>query len=83
VNWTLPARVAVFDQLIEVIEAAGKQDADAKTRYAAQLQSLKNNRKRAAGELEGLRRSDAVRVRAEDERGMLATAAAEKERADI
>ncbi len=83
INWTLPARVAVFDQLIDVIEAAGKQDADAKTRYAAQLQSLKNNRKRAAGELEGLRRSNAVRVRAEDERGMLATDAAAKERADI
>ena len=83
VNWTLPARVAVFDQLIDVIETAGKQDTDAKTRYAAQLQSLKNNRKRAAGELEGLRRSDAVRVRAEDERGMLATDAAAKERADI
>ena len=83
VNWTLPARVAVFDQLIGVIEAAGKQDTDAKTRYAAQLQSLKNNRKRAAGELEGLRRSNAVHVRAEDERGMLATAAAAKERADI
>ncbi|WP_447940956.1 S46 family peptidase [Pseudoxanthomonas mexicana] len=83
INWTLPARVAVFDQLIDVIEAAGKQDADAKTRYAAQLQSLKNNRKRAAGELEGLRRSDAVRVRSEDERGMLATDAAAKERADI
>ncbi|WFC44017.1 S46 family peptidase [Pseudoxanthomonas sp. SE1] len=83
VNWTLPARVSVFDQLIDVIETAGKQDTDAKTRYAAQLQSLKNNRKRAAGELEGLRRSDAVRVRAEDERGMLATDAAAKERADI
>lgn len=83
INWTLPARVAVFDQLIDVIEAAGKRDADAKTRYAAQLQSLKNNRKRAAGELEGLRRSDAVRVRAEDERGMLATDAAAMERADI
>ena len=83
VNWTLPARVAVFDQLIDVIETAGRQDADAKTRYAAQLQSLKNNRKRAAGELEGLRRSDAVRVRAEDERGMLATDVAAKERADI
>lgn len=83
VNWTLPARVAVFDELIGVVEAAGARDADAKTRYAAQLQSLKNNRKRAAGELEGLRRSDAVRVRAEDERGMLAAAAAGKERTDI
>ncbi len=83
VNWMLPTRVAVFDELIGVVEAAGARDADAKTRYAAQLQSLKNNRKRAAGELEGLRRSDAVRVRAEDERGMLATEAAAKERTDI
>ncbi|WP_434026668.1 S46 family peptidase [[Pseudomonas] boreopolis] len=72
VNWTLPQRVAVLDQLIGVIEAAGKGDAEARTRYASQLQSLKNNRKRAAGELEGLLRSDAVRLRAEDERGMLA-----------
>ena len=72
VNWTLPQRVAVLDALIEVIEDAGKTDAQARTRYASQLQSLKNNRKRAAGELEGLRRSDAVRLRAEDERGMLA-----------
>ncbi len=72
VNHVLPDRVSLFDGLIEVIEAAGKGDAQAKTRYASQLQSLKNNRKRAAGELEGLRRSDAVRLRAEDERGMLA-----------
>ncbi|MEE7560499.1 S46 family peptidase, partial [Xanthomonas sp. Kuri4-2] len=72
VNWTLPQRVATFDQLIGVIETAGRADADARTRYASQLQSLKNNRKRAAGELEGLQRSDAVRLRGEDERGMLA-----------
>ena len=64
--------MAVFDQLIAVIEAAGRQDADAKTRYAAQLQSLKNNRKRAAGELEGLLRSDAKAQRAQDEQAMLA-----------
>ena len=82
VEWTLPARVAVFDQLIEVVERAGRDDAEARTRYAAQLQSLKNSRKRAAGELEGLRRSDAVRLRAKDERGMLA-AAARGESADI
>ena len=44
-------------------EAAGRQDAQARTLYASQLQSLKNNRKRAAGELEGLLRSDAVRQR--------------------
>ncbi|MBN6149231.1 S46 family peptidase [Xanthomonas sp. AmX2] len=81
VNSTLPQRVAVLDAMIAVIEAAGKADAEARTRYAAQLQSLKNNRKRAAGELEGLRRSDAVRLRGEDERGMLAAATGEDARA--
>jgi hypothetical protein len=72
VNAVLPQRVAVLDQLIDAIEAAGKASAEARTRYASQLQSLKNNRKRAAGELEGLQRSDAVRLRGDDERGMLA-----------
>lgn len=72
VNAVLPQRVEVLDQLIGVIEAQGRRDADARTRYASQLQSLKNNRKRAAGELEGLRRSDAVQLRGQDERGMLA-----------
>ena len=72
VNRVLPQRVAVFDALIEAVEAAGHDDADIRTRYASQLQSLKNNRKRAAGELEGLQRSDAVRLRSEDEAAMLA-----------
>lgn len=74
VEWTLPARVEVFDALIGAVEQATAGDAAARTRYASQLQSLKNNRKRAAGELDGLLRSDAVRRRADDERAMLATA---------
>ena len=68
----LPTRVATLDALIDTIQTQGKLDADARTRYASQLQSLKNNRKRAAGELEGLRRSDAVTLRAQDEQAMLA-----------
>jgi hypothetical protein len=71
VEWTLPARVAAYDALIDVIEQAGRDSAQAKTLYASQLQSLKNNRKRAAGELEGLRRSDAVHQRRSDEQDML------------
>ncbi|GAB3510935.1 S46 family peptidase [Pseudoxanthomonas daejeonensis] len=71
VEWTLPTRVEVFDSLIGVIEQAGRENAQARTLYASQLQSLKNNRKRAAGELEGLRRSDAVQLRGADERDML------------
>jgi V8-like Glu-specific endopeptidase len=74
IDTVLPRRVEVFQQLIDTIEAAGKSNADARTRYASQLQSLKNNRKRAAGELEGLLRSDAKTQRAQDEQAMLAAA---------
>jgi len=71
IDAVLPRRVAVFQQLIDTIEATTAKDAQARTRYAAQLQSLKNNRKRAAGELEGLLRSDAKSQRAADEAAML------------
>ncbi len=71
IDAVLPRRVAVFQQMIDTIEAATAKDAQARTRYAAQLQSLKNNRKRAAGELEGLLRSDAKTQRATDEAAML------------
>jgi peptidase S46-like protein len=72
VQWRLPTTVDLLIQLQDVIEAAGKHDKDAEIRYAAQLQSLKNVIKRYAGELEGLRRSHAVTVRADDEKAMLA-----------
>ncbi|WP_447596110.1 S46 family peptidase [Stenotrophomonas rhizophila] len=71
IDAVLPRRVAVFQQMIDTIEAATAKDAQARTRYASQLQSLKNNRKRAAGELEGLLRSDAKTQRASDEGAML------------
>ncbi|WP_305806282.1 S46 family peptidase [Stenotrophomonas sp. YIM B06876] len=82
IDTVLPRRVEVFQQLIDRIEAAGKDNADARTRYASQLQSLKNNRKRAAGELEGLLRSDAKALRAQDEQAMLAATGA-RYRGDI
>lgn len=72
IEWQLPSRVALFDRLIGVIERASAQDPAAKVLYAAQVASAKNTLKRAQGELDGLRRSDAVRVRAEDEAAMLA-----------
>ncbi len=74
IDAVLPRRVALFQQMIDTIEAATRDDTQARTRYASQLQSLKNNRKRAAGELEGLLRSDAKTRRAADEQAMLADA---------
>ncbi|WP_233523466.1 S46 family peptidase [Dyella solisilvae] len=72
VEWRLPTTVQVMQQLQQVIEEAGRDDRQAAIRYASQLQSLKNGIKRFSGELEGLKRSDAVATRRKDEDAMLA-----------
>ena len=72
VQWRLPTTVEVMQQLEHVIEDIGRDDRQAAIRYASQLQSLKNNIKRFQGELDGLKRSDAVTVRRKDEDAMLA-----------
>ena len=72
IDWQLPSRVALYDGMIDTIEASAATDAAATVLYAAQVAGLKNNLKRAQGELDGLRRSDAVDVRRRDEAAMLA-----------
>ncbi|AIF48643.1 peptidase S46 [Dyella japonica A8] len=77
VQWRLPATVQVMQQLQHIIEDTGRDDRQAAIRYASQLQSLKNNIKRFQGELDGLKRSDAVAVRRSDEDAMMAWLAAQ------
>ena len=72
VEWQLPSRIEIYGAMIKTIETATSGNKDTTTLYAAQLASLKNSLKRAQGELDGLRRSDAVRTRARDEAAMLA-----------
>ena len=72
VQWRLPKSVEVMRQLQGVIEDSGRADKQAAIRYASQLQSLKNGIKRFSGELDGLKRSDAVEIRRKDEDAMLA-----------
>jgi hypothetical protein len=72
IDWLLPNRVAMFDGLIHTIEQASAGDKAKQVLYASNVASMKNNLKRAQGELEGLRRSDAIHVRAADEKAMLA-----------
>ncbi|HUH89692.1 MAG TPA: S46 family peptidase [Lysobacter sp.] len=68
----LPARADLFGALLDTIARATAANAEAEVLYASQVASLKNNLKRAQGELDGLRRSDAVGVRQRDEAAMLA-----------
>ena len=72
IEWALPNRVETMAGLIDTIEAATRDDKGKQVLYASTLASSKNSLKRAQGELDGLRRSDAVRVRRDDEAAMLA-----------
>lgn len=72
VEWQLPSRAALFGRMLEVIEAETADDAEARVLYASQVRSLLNGLKRARGELDGLKRSDAVAARVVDETAMLA-----------
>ena len=72
VGWQLPARVALYDGLLDTIAAQTEGQPELKVRYASTVASLENGLKRAQGELEGLERSNAVEVRAADEAAMLA-----------
>ena len=72
IDWLLPNRVALLDGMIQAIDKATAGHPGKVVLYASTVASLKNNLKRAQGELEGLRRSDAIRVRGEDEKAMLA-----------
>ena len=72
VQWQLPSRVALYARMIEVIEGAAAKDETARVAYASQVRGFKNTLKRAQGELDGLRRSNAVAVRRDDEAAMYA-----------
>ena len=72
IEWQLPWRVAYVGGAIEAIEAAVKDDPAKRVLYASAMNSFKNTLKRAQGELEGLRRNDALTLRAADEAAMLA-----------
>jgi len=72
VEWHLPSRIALYQRMIDVIERAAVKDEAARVSYASQVRSLKNSLKRAQGELDGLRRSNAVALRRDDEAAMYA-----------
>src|SRR5690606_4920938 len=70
VEWQLPSRVELMTALLGAVERGAAGDADAEVRYAAQVAGLKNTLKRAQGELDGLRRSNAVAERRRQEAAM-------------
>ncbi len=83
IDWLLPTRVDVVGGLIKTIETATAGDKAKEVLYASTVASQKNTLKRAQGELDGLRRSDATHVRRDDEAAMLAWLAKQPNAANL
>lgn len=68
---TLPLTMQFFKKRMDIIEAAGKNDRGVEIQYASKWRGLANTFKNYQGTLEGMRKSDVIRVRQEEERKFL------------
>jgi hypothetical protein len=68
---TLPLTIKFFKKRMDVIEAAGKADRGVAIQYASKWRGLANTFKNYEGTLEGMRRSDVLTERREEERKFL------------
>ena len=71
-QWTYPVVGAHYAKLIELVEAAGRQDPDIQVKYASTMASWNNVRKNYEGQLEGFRRIDAAGQKQAEEAAVLA-----------
>lgn len=72
IEWTYPTQIAIFNDLINIAETAGKADADVAIKYASSLAGWNNGSKNMAGMLDGFRRSDAAGIKHREEAGLVA-----------
>ena len=64
---TLPMNVELFKIRMDIIEAAGKNDRATEIKYASRWRGMANVYKNYQGTLEGMKRSDIIRLRKADE----------------
>ncbi|MDF4025614.1 S46 family peptidase [Luteibacter sp. PPL201] len=67
IDWTYPTQIAIYQQQLDTIAANGKRDPDVTVKYASYVAGLNNYLKNFGGQLEGLRRADAVAVKQKQE----------------
>lgn len=63
IDWVYPTQIKVYQDTLEIINTAGKADPKVAVKYASMVASLNNYLKNFGGQLEGLRRADAVNVK--------------------
>ena len=67
IDWTYPTQIKVYQTLLGIIDEEGKADPAVAVKYANLEAGLNNYLKNFGGQLEGLRRADAVTVKREQE----------------
>jgi hypothetical protein len=67
ISWTYPTQIKVYETLLAIISEEGKADPGVAVKYANLEAGLNNYLKNFDGQLEGLRRADAVAVKHEQE----------------
>ena len=63
IDWTYPTQIKACEDTLNVINTAGKAAPKVAVKYASMVASLNNYLKNFGGQLEGLRRADAVNVK--------------------
>ena len=70
IDWVYPTQIKIYDDTLNIINTAGKADPKVAVKYASMVASLNNYLKNFGGQLEGLRRADAVQVKQAQEATM-------------
>lgn len=63
IDWVYPTQIKVYEDTLNIINTAGKADPKVAVKYASMVAGLNNYLKNFGGQLEGLRRADAVNVK--------------------
>lgn len=63
IDWVYPTQIKVYEDTLDIINTAGKADPKTAVKYASMVAGLNNYLKNFGGQLEGLRRADAVEVK--------------------
>ena len=63
IDWVYPTQIKIYQDTLNIIDTAGKADPKVTVKYASMVAGLNNYLKNFGGQLEGLRRADAVNVK--------------------
>jgi hypothetical protein len=67
IDWVYPTQIKIYQDTLDIIAANGKANPDVMVKYASMVAGLNNYLKNFGGQLEGLRRANAVAVKQKQE----------------